>query len=51
MRLGHTLRLMSPSYVKSYLKLGENDAVDAEAICEAVARPTMRLVAIKAGAQ
>lgn len=51
MRLGHTVRLMSPSYVKPYLKRGKNDAVDAEAICEAVTRPTMRFVTIKTGEQ
>ena len=51
MRLGHTVRLMSPSYVKPYLKRGKNDAVDAEAICEAVTRPTMRFVAIETGEQ
>lgn len=46
-RLGHTVRLMSPTYVKPYIKRGKNDAVDAEAICEAVTRPTMRFVPIK----
>ena len=38
---------MPPSYVKPYVKRGKNDAVDAEAICEAVTRPTMRFVPVK----
>src|SRR5512133_3975501 len=38
--LGHTVRLMPPAYVKPYVKRQKNDATDAEAICEAVARPT-----------
>lgn len=46
-RLGHEVRLMAPAYVKPYLKRGKNDARDAEAICEAVSRPTMRFVPIK----
>ena len=45
--LGHTVRLMPPSYVKAYLKRGKNDANDAAAICEAVTRPSMRFVPIK----
>ena len=45
--LGHTVRLMPPSYVKAYLKRSKNDANDAAAICEAVTRPTMRFVSIK----
>ena len=45
--LGHTVRLMPPSYVKAYLKRSKNDANDAEAICEAVTQPTMRFVPIK----
>ncbi len=45
--LGHTVRLMPPSYVKAYLKRSKNDANDAAAICEAVQRPTMRFVPIK----
>ena len=45
--LGHTVRLMPPSYVKAYLKRGKNDANDAAAICEAVQRPTMRFVPTK----
>ena len=46
-RLGHQVRLMPPAYVKAYVKRGKTDAADAEAICEAVSRPTMRFVAIK----
>lgn len=45
--LGHEVRLMPASYVKPYIKRNKNDAVDAEAICEAVTRPTMRFVEIK----
>ena len=45
--LGHTVRLIPPSYVKAYLKRSKNDANDAPAICEAVARPSMRFVPIK----
>jgi len=49
--LGHTVRLMPPSYVKAYLKRGKNDANDAAAICEAVARPSMRFVPTKSEEQ
>ena len=45
--LGHQVRLMPPSYVKAYLRRQKNDAADAEAICEAVSRPTMRFVPVK----
>ena len=45
--LGHEVKLMPAQYVKPYVKRGKNDAADAEAICEAVTRPTMRFVAIK----
>jgi transposase len=45
--LGHEVRLMPPAYVKPYVKRGKTDAGDAEAICEAVTRPTMRFVPIK----
>jgi len=45
--LGHTVRLMPPAYMKPYVKRHKNDAVDAEAICEAVTRPNMRFVATK----
>lgn len=44
---GHTVKLMSPQFVKPYVKTNKNDANDAEAICEAVGRPTMRFVPIK----
>lgn len=47
MALGHDVRLMPPAYVKPYVKRGKTDAADAEAICEAVTRPTMRFVAVK----
>ena len=50
-KLGHDARLMPPSYVKPYVKRQKNDAADAEAICEAVTRPTMRFVEIKSGEQ
>jgi transposase len=46
-KLGHSVRLMPPSYVKPYVKRQKNDAADAAAICEAVTRPTMRFVEIK----
>ena len=45
--LGHSVRLMPPRYVKAYVKRNKNDMADAEAICEAVTRPTMRFVEIK----
>ncbi len=45
--LGHTVRLMPPAYVRPYVKRHKNDAVDAEAICEAVTRVNMRFVATK----
>jgi transposase len=44
---GHTVKLMAPQFVKAYVKTNKNDAADAEAICEAVTRPTMRFVPIK----
>jgi len=50
-KLGHNVKLMAPQFVKPYVKSNKNDANDAEAICEAVARPTMRFVAIKTIAQ
>ena len=46
-KFGHQVRLMPPSYVKPYVKRQKNDAADAEAICEAVTRPTMRFVEVK----
>ena len=47
-QLGHKVRMMPPTYVKAYVKRNKTDAADAEAICEAVSRPTMRFVPIKA---
>ncbi|BAB52455.1 IS110-like element ISMlo1 family transposase [Mesorhizobium japonicum] len=45
--LGHDVKLIPPQYVKPYVKRGKNDAADAEALCEAVSRPTMRFVRVK----
>lgn len=45
--MGHEIRLMNPQFVKPYVKSNKNDSQDAEAICEAVQRPTMRFVGIK----
>ena len=42
---------MPPQYIKAYVKRGKNDAIDAEAICEAMSRPTMRFVPVKTGEQ
>jgi len=50
-RLGHEVRLIPPAYVKPYEKRGKSDAIDAEAICEAVTRPSMRFVAVKSPEQ
>ncbi|KLK91627.1 transposase [Microvirga vignae] len=50
-KLGHIVKLMPPAYVKAYVKRGKTDAVDAEAICEAVTRPSMRFVPIKSANQ
>src|SRR6266567_378515 len=49
--LGHEVRLMPAQYVKAYIKRNKHDAADAEAICEAVQRPTMRLVPVKTADQ
>ena len=46
-KLGHQVRLMPAKDVRSYVKRNKNDAADAEAICEAVRRPTMRFVPVK----
>ncbi len=46
-KLGHDARLISPQFVKPYVKSNKNDANDAEAICEAVSRPSMRFVPLK----
>ena len=49
--LGHTIRLIPPAYVKPFVKRQKNDEADAEAICEAAQRPTMRFVPVKSQAQ
>ncbi|MCT6532936.1 IS110 family transposase, partial [Staphylococcus aureus] len=48
---GHEVKLIPPQYVKPYVKTNKTDAADAEAICEAVARPNMRFVQIKTAEQ
>ena len=50
-KLGHQVRLMPAKDVKAYVKRNKNDAADAEAICEAVRRPTMRFVQVKSAEQ
>ena len=50
-KLGHEVRLMPAKDVKAYIKRNKNDAADAEAICEAVRRPTMRFVQVKSAEQ
>src|SRR5947199_5368157 len=50
-KLGHRVRLMPAKDVKAYVKRNKNDAADAEPICEAVRRPTMRFVQVKPAAQ
>jgi len=50
-RYGHEVKLMPPAYVKPYVKRNKNDGRDAEAICEAVTRPTMRFVPVKSAEQ
>ena len=50
-RFGHEVRLMPPAYIKPYVKRNKSDMADAEAICEAVTRPTMRFVAVKSTEQ
>src|SRR3989449_8785897 len=50
-KLGHQVRLMPAKDVKAYVKRNKNDAADAEAICEAVRRPTMRFVGVKSAEQ
>ncbi len=49
--MGHTVKLMAQQFVKPYVKTNKNDAADAEAICEAVTRPTMRFLPIKSSEQ
>ena len=48
---GHEVKLIPPQYVKPYVKRGKNDAADAEALCEAMSRPTMRFVPVKSAEQ
>jgi transposase len=50
-RLGHEVKLMAPQHVKPYVKRNKNDGRDAEGVCEAVSRPTMRFVPVKSIAQ
>lgn len=50
-RFGHTVKLMAPKFVAPYRKSGKNDGNDAEAVCEAVARPSMRFVPVKSAEQ
>ncbi|MBC8949903.1 transposase [Xenorhabdus sp. TS4] len=49
--LGHEARLISPQFVRSFVKSNKNDFIDAEAICEAASRPSMRFVQPRAEAQ
>jgi transposase len=49
--LGHEVMLIPPQYIKPYVKRGKNDTLDAEAICEAMSRPTMRFVPVKTAEQ
>jgi transposase len=50
-KLGHEVRLMPAKDVKAHVRRNKNDAADAEAICEAVSRPTMRFVRVKSAEQ
>jgi transposase len=50
-RFGHTVKLMAPKFVAPYRKSGKNDGNDAEAVCEAVSRPSMRFVPVKSAEQ
>jgi transposase len=50
-KLGHEARLIPPAYVKAFVKRGKSDRIDAEAICEAASRPSMRFVAVKSQEQ
>jgi transposase len=51
MSFGHEVKLIAPQLVKPYVKRGKNDAADAEALCEAMSRPTMRFVPVKTAEQ
>lgn len=48
---GHEVKLIAPQLAKPYVKRGKNDAADAEALCEAMSRPTMRFVPVKSAEQ
>ena len=48
---GHEVKLIAPQWAKPYVKRGKNDAADAEALCEAMSRPTMRFVPVKTAEQ
>src|SRR5712671_1307207 len=48
---GHSVKLIAPQLVKPYIKRGKNDAADAEALCEAMSRPSMRFVPVKTAEQ
>ena len=48
---GHRVKLISPQYVKPFVKRGKNDRNDAEAICEAASRPSMTFVPVKSATQ
>lgn len=48
---GHDVKMIAPQLVKPYVKRGKNDAADAEALCEAMSRPTMRFVPVKTAEQ
>ncbi len=50
-KLGYMVKLMPPAYAKAYVERGKTDAADAEAICEAVTRPSMRFVPVKSAEQ
>jgi len=50
-KLGHEVRLMAPQHVKPYVKRNKNDGRDAEGLCEAMSRPTMRFVPVKTAEQ
>src|ERR1700738_2768447 len=50
-KLGHEVRLMAPQHVKAYVKRNKNDGRDAEALCEAMSRPTMQFVPVKSEEQ